>query len=230
MDLVAYPKEGKRMSKKNYKQKRDDLVDSLIRKGYVESDTVEKAMREVPRHKFVPKRVRSRAYIDSPQPIGEGQTISAPHMVAMMVENLDIKEGQKVLEIGGGMGYHAAVIAEIIGEEGRVYSIEYVPSLAKSAQKRVKKACYNNVKIVRGDGSSGYEKGAPYNRISVACGAPSIPSPLIDQLVLKGKILIPIGSKFFQKLIKATKKKENEIEKENLGGVRFVPLKGEYGF
>jgi len=218
------------MSRKDYKQKRDDLVDGLIRKGYVKSDTVEKAMRKVPRHKFVPKRVRSKAYIDSPQPIGEGQTISAPHMVAMMVENLDIKEGQKVLEIGGGMGYHAAVIAELIGEEGRVYSIEYISSLAKLAQKRVKEAGYHNVKIVRGDGSSGYEKGAPYDRISVACGAPSIPSPLIDQLVLKGKILIPIGSKFFQKLIKATKIKENEIEKENLGGVRFVPLKGEYGF
>jgi len=218
------------MSKKNYKQKRDDLVDSLIRKGYVKSDIVEKAMRKVPRHKFVPKRVRSRAYIDSPQPIGEGQTISAPHMVAMMVENLDIKEGQKVLEIGGGMGYHAAVIAELLGEEGRVYSIEYVSNLAKSAQKRVKEAGYHNVKIVQGDGSSGYQKGAPYHRISVACGAPSIPSPLIDQLILKGKILIPIGSKFFQKLIKATKIKENQIEKENLGGVRFVPLMGEYGF
>jgi len=218
------------MIKKEYKEKRDDLVDSLIRKGYVESDAVEKAMRKVPRHEFVPERVKDRAYIDSPQPIGEGQTISAPHMVAMMVENLDIKKDQKVLEIGGGMGYHAAVIAETVGEEGRVYSVEYVSSLAKSAQKRVKKVGYHNIKIIRGDGSSGYEKGAPYHRISVACGAPSIPSPLIGQLVTRGKILIPVGNKFFQNLIKATKKKEKEIEKEDLGGVRFVPLKGEYGF
>lgn len=218
------------MSKKDYKEKRNNLVDSLIRKGYVESNTVEKAIRKVPRHEFVPKRVKSRAYIDSPQPIGEGQTISAPHMVAMMVENLDMDEGQKVLEVGGGMGYHATVIAEIVGEEGRVYSIEYVSTLAKSAKKRVKDAGYHNIKIIQGDGSTGYERGAPYHRISVACGAPSIPSPLIDQLILKGKILIPVGSKFFQKLIKATKKKENEIEKENLGGVRFVPLKGKYGF
>lgn len=218
------------MSNKGYKEKRDDLVDSLIRKGYVESDTVEKAMRKVPRHKFVPKRVRGNAYRDAPQPIGEEQTISAPHMVAMMVENLDLKKGQKVLEVGGGMGYHAAVIAEVVEEEGKVYSIEYVSSLANSAQKRIKDAGYNNVKMIRGDGSSGYDAAAPYHRISVACGAPSIPSPLIDQLVLEGEIMIPIGSKFFQKLIKATKKKENEIEKENLGGVRFVPLKGKYGF
>ncbi|MEF8832461.1 MAG: protein-L-isoaspartate O-methyltransferase, partial [Candidatus Thermoplasmatota archaeon] len=124
----------------------------------------------------------------------------------------------------------AAVIAEVVGEEGRVYSIEYVSSLAKSAQKRIKDAGYHNIKIIQGDGSSGYDDDAPYHRISVACGAPSIPSPLIDQLVLEGEILIPIGSKFFQKLIKATKKKEKEIEKENLGGVRFVPLKGKYGF
>jgi len=218
------------MKNKNYKEKRNNMVDSLIKKGYVESDPVEKAMRKVPRHEFVPKRVRNRAYVDSPQPIGEGQTISAPHMVAMMVENLDIEKGQKVFEVGGGMGYHAAVIAEIVGEEGEVYSIEYVSSLAKSAQKRIRNAGYNNVKVIRGDGSTGYEKGAPYDRISVACGAPSIPAPLIDQLILEGKILIPIGSKFFQKLIKATKKGENEIKKENLGGVRFVPLKGKYGF
>jgi len=218
------------MLKKGYKEKRDDLVDSLIRRGYIQSKFVEKAMRKVPRHEFVPERVKKRAYIDSPQPIGEGQTISAPHMVAMMVENLDIEEGQKVLEVGGGMGYHAAVIAEIVGEEGEVYSIEYVASLAKTAQRKVESVGYHNVKIIQGDGSSGYGKGAPYDRISVACGAPSIPSPLIDQLILDGKILIPIGSEFFQELIKATKKKKNKIEKENLGGVRFVPLKGEYGF
>ncbi|MFW5952524.1 MAG: protein-L-isoaspartate O-methyltransferase [Candidatus Natronoplasma sp.] len=218
------------MIKKDYKQRRDDLIDSLIRKGYIESDTVEKAMRKVPRHEFVPERVKDRAYIDSPQPIGHGQTISAPHMVAMMVENLDLKEGQKVLEIGGGMGYHAAVIAEIVGEEGRVYSIEYVSSLAKSAQKKLKNVGYHTVKIIHGDGSSGYEKGAPYHRISVACGAPNIPSPMIDQLILEGKILVPVGNKFFQTLIKAIKKKENKIEKKDLGGVRFVPLKGKYGF
>ncbi len=103
------------MSDKDYQKKRDEMVDGLIRKGYVESEKVEKAMRKVPRHKFVPPKVRSRAYIDSPQPIGSNQTISAPHMVAMMVEGLDIQEGQKVLEIGGGMGYHAAVMAEIVG-------------------------------------------------------------------------------------------------------------------
>ncbi len=220
----------KKKNKGDYEKQRNDLVDSLMRKGYVESEKVEEAMRKVPRHEFVPEQVRKQAYIDSPQPIGEGQTISAPHMVAMMVENLDLEEGQKVLEIGGGMGYHASVISEIVGKEGEVYSIEYIGSLAESAQKRVEEVGYKNVKIIQGDGSSGYEKGAPYDRISVACGAPSIPYPLIEQLVIEGKILIPIGSKFFQSLIKATKKGEKKIEKENLGGVRFVPLMGEYGF
>lgn len=214
----------------DYKKKRNNLIDGLIRRGYVESDKVEKAMRKVPRHEFVPENIRDRAYVDTPQPIGEGQTISAPHMVAMMVENLDLDRGQKVLEVGGGLGYHAAVIAEVVGYEGEVYSLEYKTSLAKSAKKRVKKTGYQNIEIIKGDGSSGYEKKAPYDRISVACGAPEIPPPLMKQLLVGGKILIPIGSKFFQKLIKATKIEERKIEKSNLGGVRFVPLKGAYGF
>ncbi|MFP4000300.1 MAG: protein-L-isoaspartate O-methyltransferase [Thermoplasmata archaeon] len=214
----------------DYKKKRNNLIDGLIRRGYVESDKVEKAMRKVPRHEFVPENIRDRAYVDTPQPIGEGQTISAPHMVAMMVENLDLDRGQKVLEVGGGLGYHAAVIAEVVGYEGEVYSLEYKTSLAKSAKKRVKKIGYQNIEIIKGDGSSGYEKKAPYDRISVACGAPEIPPPLMKQLLVGGKILIPIGSKFFQKLIKATKIEEGKIEKSNLGGVRFVPLKGAYGF
>ncbi len=213
-----------------YAKKRNSLVDNLIKKGYVESDKVEKAMRKVPRHEFVPERIRGQAYVDSPQPIGKGQTISAPHMVAMMVENLDLDEGHRVLEIGGGMGYHAAVIAEIVGERGEVYSVEFIEPLAESAKKRVKKVGYQNIRMIKGDGSSGYPKGAPYDRISVACGAPDIPDPLIEQLVIEGKILIPIGNEFFQTLIKATKKRDKKIKKENLGGVRFVPLKGNHGF
>ncbi len=218
------------MSEKDYQKKRDDMVDGLIKKGYVESEKVEEAMRKVPRHEFVPPNTRSRAYIDSPQPIGNSQTISAPHMVAMMVEGLDIREEQKVMEVGGGMGYHAAVIAELVGEEGKVYSIEYISNLAKSGQRKVKKVGYDNLRMIQGDGSSGYEKKAPYDRISVACGAPNIPEPLIKQLVVGGKLLIPVGSKFFQELIKVTKKSEEKIERENMGAVRFVPLKGEYGF
>ncbi len=213
-----------------YEEEREKLIEKLLRRGYIKSERVEKAMRTVPRHEFVPSRVKDSAYLDSPQPIGEGQTISAPHMVAMMVEKLDIEKGQKILEVGGGRGYHAAVIAELVGEEGKVYTIEYIETLAKSAQKRLKRCGYKNVRVIQGDGSKGYPERAPYSRISVACGAPNIPNPMIKQLKIDGKILIPIGNKYFQELVRATRTSEHEIKKENLGGVRFVPLKGKYGF
>ncbi len=186
-------------------------------------------MRNVPRHLFVPEEMKEMAYVDSPQPIGQGQTISAPHMVSIMIEALEVKPGQKILEIGGGMGYHAAVLGEMVGDEGEVYSVEYLQSLAKSGRKKLRKAGINNVHIIIGDGSSGYKNKAPYDRISVACGAPSIPEPMINQLKENGKILIPVGGQMYQNLIKGTKK-GNSLEKENLGGVLFVPLKGEHGF
>lgn len=213
----------------NYEEKRKDLIDKLVRRGYINSDNVKKAMREVPRHLFVPEEMKDMAYVDSPQPIGQGQTISAPHMVAMMVEALDVKSGQKILEIGGGMGYHAAVLGKMVGKEGEIYSVEYLESLAESGRKKLKKASIDNVHIIIGDGSNGYKNKAPYDRISVACGAPNIPKPLIDQLKENGKILIPVGGQMYQNLIKGTKK-GNSLEKENLGGVLFVPLKGKHGF
>ncbi len=213
-----------------YEEEREQLIEKLLRRGYIKSERVEKAMRTVPRHEFVPSRVKDRAYVDSPQPIGEGQTISAPHMVAMMVEKLNIEKGQKILEVGGGRGYHAAVISELVGEEGKVYTIEYIEPLAKSAQKRLKRCGYENVRVIHGDGSKGYPEKAPYHRISVACGAPNIPNPMIKQLNIGGKILVPVGNKYFQELVRATKTGDHEIKKENLGGVRFVPLKGKYGF
>ncbi len=215
--------------KRDYKEQRENLVRKLKSRGYIESEEVEKAMRRVSRHLFVPESVKSRAYMDSPQPIGEGQTISAPHMVAMMVEKLELKQGQKVLEVGGGRGYHAAVIAEVVGDAGKVYSVERIESLGKEARSALKEAGYDNIEVVIGDGSKGYRKEAPYHRISVACGAPSIPPPLIKQLTKGGKVLAPVGDTRFQTLIRAEKVGENKIKKEDLGGVLFVPLKGKYG-
>lgn len=226
--MDSYVKRGK--MKEKYKEKRERMVESLSERGYIESEPVKRAMKKVPRHNFVPPKIKDRAYIDSPQPIGKGQTISAPHMVAMMVENLDVREGQIILEVGGGLGYHAAVLEELVKDEGKIYSLEYIKKLAKSAQRRIKESGYENVRIIHGDGSSGYEAKAPYDRISVACGVPEVPPPLINQLKIGGKMLIPEGSKFFQDLIMVRKKGGNEIEKENLGGVRFVPLRGKYGF
>lgn len=214
----------------SYEQDRFKLVERLKRRGYIESERIEEAMNKVPRHLFVPENVRSRAYVDSPQSIGQGQTISAPHMVAMMVENLGLKEGHKVLEVGGGRGYHAAVIAEIVGEGGKVITVELLKSLADDAERALGKAGYDNVDVIRGDGSTGYQPEAPYDRISVACGAPDIPTPLVNQLKVGGKILIPVGGSFYQNLILAVKTDKEKIKKKDLGGVLFVPLKGEYGY
>jgi len=188
-------------------------------------------MRRVPREEFVPDDLREDAYLDSPLPIGEGQTISAPHMVAIMVEQLELKPGMKVLEIGAGSGYHAAVCAEIVGPEGHVYTVERIASLASFAEANLKRTGYaRNVTVVFGDGTRGLPQYAPYDRIFVAAAAPDIPSPLVDQLVEGGSMLVPVGGRYYQDLIRVRKRKGGGIEKENLGGCVFVPLIGEYGY
>ncbi len=214
----------------SFKEEREKMVRRLKRNGYIESEEVEKAMLNVPRHLFVPENVVPRAYVDSPQPIGQKQTISAPHMVAMMVEKLDLQKGQRVLEIGGGRGYHAAVISELVGPEGKVVTIELLESLAKKAKEALEKADYFNIEVIHGDGTMGHEPESPFDRISVACGAPDIPPPLIRQLKINGKILIPVGGSFYQNLILAERTEKNKIKKKDLGGVLFVPLKGKHGY
>lgn len=208
---------------------RNSLVDDLKMRGYVTSKAVEDAMRRVPREEFLPAELREEAYVDSPLPIGEGQTISAPHMVAIMAENLDLKPGQKVLEVGTGSGYHAAVCAEVIAPDGHIYSIERITSLASFAEDNLKRTGYAKlVTVILGDGSKGLPDHAPYDRIFVAAGAPDVPSPLTAQLTPGGKLLVPVGTRWYQDLIRVTRKGA-KLEKENLGGCVFVPLVGEYG-
>ncbi|MCS7121776.1 MAG: protein-L-isoaspartate O-methyltransferase [Archaeoglobaceae archaeon] len=192
------------------------------------SEKVYKAILKVPRHLFVPERYREDSYADIPLPIGYGQTISAPHMVAIMCELLDLKDGEKVLEIGTGSGYHAAVTAEIVGKKGKVLSIEYIPELAVEAEKNLKMLGYENVIVIVGDGSKGYEPEAPYDKIYVTAAAPDIPRPLIEQLKVGGKMVIPVGS--MDQYLYVVEKDEKGIRKWNWGAVRFVPLRGEYGF
>ncbi len=214
----------------NYEKRRERMVKKLVREGRIGSSKVIEAMKAVPREEFVPSEVRRVAYHDSPQRIGEGQTISAPHMVGMMVEALDMHEGETVLEVGGGSGYHAAITAEIVGEGGHVYSVEYVAALAKRARENLDRAGVgSNITMVHGDGSKGYPKYAPYDKIFVACAAPAIPPPLIEQVKVGGKILIPVGERYYSKLTLATKTDEGEVETEDMGGCAFVPLLGEYG-
>lgn len=210
-----------------YEEKRKALVRHLLRSGYISKPDIAKAMENVPRHLFVPQNMQKYAYEDCPLEIGVGQTISAPHMVGIMVENLDIREGQKILEVGTGLGYHSAVISSILGESGHVYTVERHSELAEKAMKKLKN--YQNITVIVSDGSKGLKEYAPYDRIFATCAAPGIPEPLIEQLKENGKLLIPVGERFMQDLI-LLEKKNNKISKRNLGGCLFVPLVGEYGF
>ncbi|MCD5409710.1 MAG: protein-L-isoaspartate O-methyltransferase [Methanocellales archaeon] len=207
-----------------YKTERDELIEEL--KSYGVGERVLKAMRKVPRHLFLPEEVRKYAYVDRPLPIGEDQTISAPHMVAMMCDLLDIKKGMQILEVGAGCGYHAAVMVEVV-EDGHIYTVERRESLANTARENLKVAGYSNVTVIVGDGTLGLSEHAPYDRISVACAAPDIPPPLLEQLKFGGKMVIPIG-RHSQELY-LVEKKDNIIKKRS-GGVMFVPLMGRYGF
>lgn len=190
-------------------------------------DSVIQAMYDVPREFFVPEHLADRAYDDTPLPIGFGQTISAPHMVAIMCDLLDLHSSMKVLEVGGGSGYHAAVMGEIIGPEGKVFSVERVPELVALANENLKRAEISNVIVVQGDGSLGLPNHVPYDRISVAATAPSVPEPLKEQLKLGGKLVIPVGSGY-QELLLVTRKNGYAIEEKM--AVVFVPLLGEHGF
>jgi protein-L-isoaspartate(D-aspartate) O-methyltransferase len=214
----------------NFEAERRRLVEHLVRRKYITKHEVIKAMGKIPRHEFVPPGLRKNAYVDSPQQIGFGQTISAPHMVGIMAEKLDIEKGQNILEIGGGSGYHAAVFAEIVGKEGHIYSVEYVEALAERARENIRKCGLENiVTILEGDGSLGLKEHAPYDRIFVSCAAPMVPEPLLEQLKDKGKLLIPVGSMYYQTLILLEKKGGKLKEKEH-GGCVFVPLRGTHGF
>lgn len=213
----------------DFELERERLVKQLIRNGYIQSPEVERAMMSVPREEFLPPEVRDEAYIDSPLAIGEGQTISAPHMVAIMAEALDLRQGHKVLEIGTGSGYHAAVCAEVVAPNGHVYSVERIPSLAFSAESNLKRSGYQKwVTVAVGDGTKGYPKEAPYDRIFVAAGAPFIPEPLKEQLVEGGKMLVPVGGRYQQELTRIVRRGDSYLE-EDLGGCIFVPLIGEFG-
>ncbi len=194
------------------------------------SEKVLKAMLRVPRHLFVPDEVADLAYTDVPLPIGSGQTISAPHIVAIMCDLLDIKEGDIILEIGAGCGYNAAVMAELTGQHGHIYSIERIPELAEIAQANLKKTGYTNVDIICADGSTGLLSHAPYKRIIVTSAAPAIPDPLIDQLSPSGTMVIPVGQNCYQQLYLVKKEEDAKISIKDHGEVIFVPLIGKYGF
>ncbi len=213
-------------------KKREELVEKLCSKGYIKTRKVKSAMLKVPREEFMPPEVRDYAYLDRPLPIGRGQTISAPHMVAIIAEKLELTRGITVLEIGTGFGYNAAVISEIIGASGHVYTMERIPSLAEKAQEIIEKTGYNKqVTIAIGDGTLGCPLKAPFDRVYGTASAPSIPEPLKKQMKIGGKLIMPLGPpNSFQELVSIQRISEDEFKSEKLGGVAFVPMIGKHGW
>lgn len=203
----------------------------MIQWGYLIKPEIVKAFKKVPRHEFVPPSMKDSSYVDQPLPIGHGQTISAPSMIAIMMESLDLAPGQRVLEIGAGSGYNAAVIAEVIGRRGEIVTIERIAELAEFAETNLKKTGYGWVKVVVGDGTCGYEEGAPWDRIMVTACAPELPKPLVEQLKVGGKLGAPVGQHYmFQTWVVVEKRGENELKIEERGGCSFVPLVGKHGW
>jgi len=184
------------------------------------------AMKKIPRHLFVEEALQSQAYTDHPLPIGEKQTISQPYMVALMTEALLLTGKEKVLEIGTGSGYQTAILAEMCE---KVYSVERIRPLAIRARKLLYELGYFNVEIKIFDGTFGWTEESPFDAILVTAGSPDIPQPLVDQLAMGGRLVIPVGDAFVQDLFRVTKTKEG-VKREDLGGCRFVKLIGKYGW
>lgn len=203
----------------SFMKQRQEMVERQIKARGIKDPGVLAAMLKVPRHLYVPEEYRQFAYYDSPQPIGEGQTISQPYIVALMTELLEPKKTDRVLEIGTGSGYQAAVLAELVKE---VYTIEIIPSLAKSAEERLKSLGYTNIFVRCADGFKGWPEAAPFDGIIVTCAPTEIPPPLLEQLKEGGKLVIPVGE-FFQELIVATKTPRG-VEQSSIIPVRFVPM------
>lgn len=215
---------GKEMESKGdiFSFERERMVTTQIESRGVEDTLVLKAMRDVPRHLFVPEGYRDLAYADGPLPIGEGQTISQPYIVALMTELLGLEGGGKVLEIGTGSGYQAAILAEIASE---VYTIEIICTLAESAESTLKELEYQNITVKCGDGYQGWKEHSPFDGIIVTAAPDHIPQPLVDQLKEGGRLVIPVGD-VFQELVVITKTKKG-IKQTNVIPVRFVPMTGE---
>jgi protein-L-isoaspartate(D-aspartate) O-methyltransferase len=202
------------------------MVDTQLIPRGIADQRVLAAFRKVPRHLFVPESIRSSAYDDCALPIGEGQTISQPYMVAIMTELLKLKGNETVLEIGTGSGYQCAILAEL---SKKVYTIERLEILSKNAEKPVKEAGCNNVEFLIGDGTEGFPSAAPYDGIMVTAGCPDIPQPLVEQLKDRGRLVIPVGDRYSQKLTIVTQQGA-EVQTEESVACVFGPLVGKHGW
>jgi protein-L-isoaspartate(D-aspartate) O-methyltransferase len=199
------------------------MVEQQIEARGISDPATLAALRTVPRHEFLPMRLRSEAYADYPLPIGHGQTISQPFIVAFMTEAIRPQPGERILEIGAGSGYQAAILAQMGAE---VYTIEIVEPLAEMARQTLERLGYKNAHVKHGDGFRGWPEHAPFDAIIVTCAPDKIPAPLVEQLRDGGRMIIPVGSGMNQELV-LLRKKGDKIEKQSVLPVRFVPMTGE---
>jgi protein-L-isoaspartate(D-aspartate) O-methyltransferase len=206
---------------------REKMIQTLRGHYKIADEKVLQAMREVPRHLFVPEALKSQAYKDNALPIASKQTISQPFIVARMTELLELTPQSKVLEIGAGSGYQTVILAKLAN---KIYAIERVPALVQEAQERLKKLKINNVTLICADGTLGWQTHAPFDAILVAAGSPTVPQPLLNQLKIGGRLVLPVGQdQKTQNLIRVTRT-ERDYKTEDLGACAFVPLIGEHGW
>ena len=225
-DMETADISGMKNLSKKYKRKREEMVRNQLEARGIRDPRVLSAFRQIPRHLFVSEALREQAYGDYPLPIGEQQTISQPYIVAEMTQALELSKEDRVLEIGTGSGYQAAILAQIVY---RVYTVERKRSLHMQARSLFDKLNYHNIVTRYADGTKGWLEESPFEAIVVTAGAPEVPEMLINQLVEGGRLVVPVGNQHTQELIKIYREKGN-IQQTNLGGCRFVKLVGEHGW
>jgi protein-L-isoaspartate(D-aspartate) O-methyltransferase len=227
-EIVTYGlfSKGCRMTEEQYRTLREQMVEEQLQQRGICDLRVLDAMRKVPRHLFVSEQQRQEAYADTPLPIGHHQTISQPYIVALMLEALALQGSERVLEVGTGSGYQAALLGELARQ---VYTVEIIPELAHTAQAMLLQLGYDNVEVVAANGSIGWKEAAPYDAIIVAAASPTIPIPLLAQLHDPGRLILPVGDVWGQTLLRI-RKHHGTITHEDLGGCTFVPLVGQEGW
>jgi protein-L-isoaspartate(D-aspartate) O-methyltransferase len=223
-----------------YAAARERMIEGQLRARGIVMHRVIEAMREVPRHLFVGRDQQEKAYADEALPAREGQTISQPYIVAVMVQELDVREEMWVLEVGTGTGYQTAVLSRLVGENGRVYTVERIPGVAEAGRRRLEAMDIKNVRYFVGDGSAGWPgdlldgegeaEPARFDRILVAAGAPRVPDPLVNELKIGGIMVLPIGDEAGQVLRRVVKLEDGHLEERDFGSCRFVPLVGAFGW
>ena len=209
----------------DFKDEREFLIKNLIESGVLKSKKIIEAFEKIPRHLFVKKEYLRHAYSDIPLPTAKGQTISQPYTIAIMTEALNPKLGEKILELGAGSGYQAALLGYCVGNKGKVITIELERELVEFAKRNVKKVKLKNVKIIHGDGKKGYPKEAPFDKCIITAACDKVPKAVIEQVKIKGRIVAPLNHLFGQRMMVIDKMGKNEFKKKDLGSFIFVPLR-----